>query len=129
MNNLIVRLEAATEGSRELDAEIYCSLWKSCFPDETEDQHFQYALRASTHYTTDLQCALSLLPPGAEYKISTLYGIAHVELPLNFEPTIDVRRKDGNVVLAFCEACLRHNHHAHTNHPGQDDQKEVTEHV
>ena len=57
-------------------------------------------------YTASLDAALTLIPDGAEYEISTLYGLARVDLPLNGEP-ITVNRKDGNVVLALVECALR----------------------
>lgn len=59
------------------------------------------------HLTESLDAAMTLLPDGAEYQISTIYGQAEVDLPLNGEPTKTVRRKDGNVVLAFVECCLK----------------------
>lgn len=59
-------------------------------------------------YTEKIGDALSLLEPGWEYSISTLYGIATVELPLNdtrINP-IRINRPDGSVPLAICQAAM-----------------------
>jgi hypothetical protein len=63
----------------------------------------------SPAYTASIDAALSLLEDGWEYSISTLYGLADVELPLNDTTVnpIHVRRLDGNVTLALVEAALR----------------------
>lgn len=47
--------------------------------------------------------------PGAEYSITTLYGIAQVELPLNNSDggSFSTRREDGNVQLAICQTVLK----------------------
>lgn len=46
--------------------------------------------------------------PGAEYSITTLYGIVQVELPLNDSAgSFCTRREDGNVQLAICQTVIK----------------------
>jgi len=50
---------------------------------------------------------LEAVLPGAEFEISTLYGIAAVNLPLNLKDVLrHAGRSDGNKCLAFCEAII-----------------------
>lgn len=123
MTDLISRLEAAPTGSRELDAEIweiidnaaYIRCWwdarastSRSWSDETKDEKCRAAVRrVSPAYTTSLDAALTLVPEGTEYQINNLYGVAQVELPLNSNSPILVRREDGNVVLALCIAAMK----------------------
>jgi hypothetical protein len=109
---LVERLEKATDADRKLDAEIHLAVnphlrtgWSA--PNGAGPEG--YYARVSPCYTKMVDAALTLLEYGWEYEISTLYGIAHVELPMNdtrisFNIT---RRQDGNVVLAICTAALR----------------------
>lgn len=60
------------------------------------------------HPLLSMDAALGCLPQGCEYSISTLHGIAHVDLPLNSDNCQTVRRDDGNVEACFVEACLRY---------------------
>jgi hypothetical protein len=112
--DLIKRLEAATEGSVELNTAIWDHLHppRIAAPGEGAPAGFGEPPsdfgRWDPEYTTSLDAALTLLPAGAEYAITTLYGIADVELPLNGpDMPQHARRKDGNVILAFCTACLK----------------------
>lgn len=143
MDELIRRLEEATEGNRELDAEIVVALdirpewlvgqkgemwievrrhadsppdirWKDSrvrrgAGNPTAWHSWPYIATALVypHLTASFDAARTLLPEGAEYSISTLHGIAAVDLPLNSDNPQMVRRTDGNVILAFVEACLR----------------------
>lgn len=115
-DDLIERLESAREGSRELDVEIltkFCG-FRDVYGDGTLfdrgndcywSLHGDGGLRLPSP-TMNMHDAITLLPAGAEYMISTLHGEAFVELPLNGEPQ-STRRHDGNVVLAFVTACLK----------------------
>lgn len=132
MDELIAKLEQASEGSRELD----CYVWQALHgkgqpvvvvgPPAYEERRFFCnpspeihwigfdLLNVAEPFTTSLDAALMLLEPGIEYEISTLYGIAHVTLPLNggyAYPPLTVRRNDGNVILAFCIAALKAREH------------------
>lgn len=98
-DELLAALEAATGPSRELDAEIGALL-----PPPPKDNG---AVVWWPYYTASIDAALSLVEKGAEYAISTLYGIAQVEMPLNMEEPHIVRRDDGNVPLAICAAALK----------------------
>lgn len=123
---LIAKLEQATEGSRELDCLIYALHWPSraivvqlIDGDDNSFNSRWCVMRQTTIdarvvydpplYTTSLDAALTLRPDGAEYSISTLYGTATVELPLNggAQASEVWQRKDGNVILAFVQCCLR----------------------
>jgi hypothetical protein len=113
---LLALLELADRGSRELDALIEqrwlgggdVGVVGGACPPGWICGHGPQPIKAPA-YTTSLDAALSLLPEGAEYSIGTLYGVADVELPLNFnsrEPE-RVRRKDGNVILAVVTAAIK----------------------
>jgi hypothetical protein len=61
-------------------------------------------------YTSSIDAAVALVErvlPGAEYEITTRYGPAHVQLPLNGDECSDGRREDGNVPRAICLALVR----------------------
>ncbi|MDP3740345.1 MAG: hypothetical protein Q8R02_23360 [Hyphomonadaceae bacterium] len=49
----------------------------------------------------------TLRPEGAEYSLSTLYGLAQVECPLNSDDCQGGARNDGNVPMALCAGFLR----------------------
>ena len=76
---LIARLEAATEGSRELDAEIgahpatpSCGVRKGAAKErvvEAADTH-DPPLVNLPHYTTSIDAALTLVPEGMEWALS-----------------------------------------------------------
>jgi hypothetical protein len=75
-------------------------------------EHKATGLRQRYHFggypdwMKSIDAALALIPEGAEYQISTLYGIADFECPLNGgddDLPITVRRRDGSVPLAICE--------------------------
>jgi len=124
LRDLLARAQAATGPDRELDAgmwEIFtpgCSrketivksstgLWPDYTIDETRDETNKLIITPS--YTSSLDAAVTLIEralPGTEYDISTLHGVAHVELPLNDEYCQSANRKDGNVNLALIEAML-----------------------
>ena len=121
---ILERLEGAVEGGRELDAWIFCAVLHT---DKKPQRNFLYTNREewgvfvtnqpkpgltfhdAPRYTTTWDAAFTLLLEGAEYSISTLYGIADVELPLNSSDVDSqhVRRLDCNAILAFVEACVR----------------------
>jgi hypothetical protein len=111
---LIERLEGAKAGSRELDALVFeaatgQSSWLEV-PGYGEGVTVRKAISGLPEYTSSIDAALTLVPEGAEYSISTLYGVAWIELPLNCgdgESPHFVRRKDGNVPLALCIASLK----------------------
>lgn len=45
--------------------------------------------------------------PGAEWEISTLYGIARATMPLNGDESFTGERADGNIPLAILLAMFR----------------------
>jgi len=88
--DLIARLETATEGSRELDAEIVRAVDPDAF--FADDGSFESAVydcinRYPPHYTTSLDAALTLVPEGWGWSVdyanacmlSTLGGDGHVD--------------------------------------------------
>ena len=121
---LIQRLEAATGPSRELDAEIEravqrcdpgawydakedCLLW-----DEERDFGSTVAYERCGQYlpdyTASIDAALTLVPDGMEYEITTLYGIARVAVGLNAEPgPFYAEDPSGNVAIALCIAAIK----------------------
>ena len=129
---LLARLRAATGPSRNLDAEIEACLrvpsakaakerWVREWAGEWRAEGARVRLMHSNgtpgaHWAPDLRtgsidAALALVEktlPGAEYDITTLYGVAHVNLPMNFTdvPYSTGRRLDGNVPLAILEASV-----------------------
>jgi hypothetical protein len=97
MKDLIARLEAATEGSRELDEAVSEFVFM-----ETRITPFRRP------YTTSLDAALTLVREGDEWSVTNLYGFAQAEVGLNdSDGSHTCRRKDDNVVLALCIACLK----------------------
>lgn len=58
-------------------------------------------------YTRSLDAAITLVPEGMEYELSTLYGVARVEVGLNTDCPERGERKDGNMPCALCAASLR----------------------
>lgn len=67
-------------------------------------------LKFSPKYTCSLDDALTLVPEGMEWSISTLHGIADVEIGLNSslsDAPWRGRRDDGNVPIAICIAALK----------------------
>lgn len=60
-------------------------------------------------YTTSLDAAVTLVPEGAEWEMTNLYGIAYADVGLNFNDiaSSNCRRNDGNLVMALCAAALR----------------------
>jgi len=121
LSSLIERIEAATGGDRELDAEI----WLTCTPGATRDK-WSYVHKATGRectvdetrdatdrliivpsYTTSIDAALTLLPEGLEFEFTNLYGGAAVGMGLNTESPCYARREDGSIPLALLAAILR----------------------
>jgi len=132
VSDLLERLEKATEGSRGLsDAVLFAAGWrinygaeqlKGLSPEDLADAYdggcwyppgekFNWIhghLRPDP--TRSLDAAMTLLEPGVEYEISTLYGLGHATVGLNLSDEggpWSVRRKDGNVILALVTAALK----------------------
>jgi hypothetical protein len=59
--------------------------------------------------TGSIDAAMTLGEPGSEISISTLYGVAHVEYPLNFAdcPPYGGQHVGGLIAPAICAAMLR----------------------
>lgn len=135
MTDLQSKLQNATEGSRELSDEVllvcgwrvrppmYCGSFDqdaTCIGcGNRRPSSGPCILRISQQVWTpsdrpdpsrNLQDAVSLLTDGEEYEITNLYGVAQVGLPLNTNDPHGphyVRREDGSVCLAFCEAIIK----------------------
>lgn len=110
MQELIERLEKAEHGSFELNKAILSALgytWRGMayWNDEIKSRW-----RGSAAPSNSIDGALTLLPAGMEWSISTLYGFASVEIGLNDNtgngPWV-ASREDANVPLALCVASLR----------------------
>ena len=125
---LIERLEAATEGSRELDAEIWETLggkieirYASKGPEGHVEQKrwidkdgtwWQTSLGTQTHFSTSLDAALTLAPEGWIWEVSNGYAaIAPVGWADHHgEVANDVGGSEANgntAALALCIAALK----------------------
>jgi hypothetical protein len=121
LQELIDRMKAATGPDRELDFAVYDHLFPPK-PPPANAPHIELppgfgrdALSRSMdprpELTGSIDAALALVErvlPGAEYNISTLYGHAMAELPINADNYLapQVRRMDGNMPLAIIECAL-----------------------
>lgn len=136
LTSLIERIEAATEGSRELDLAIHLAL----FPDGEIAGWMKYPRGLSSRegyswdisgaslifekrtadgrcphnggvplpsYTTSIDAVLTLSPEGLEFEFTNLYGVAVACMGLNAEVPCYARREDGNITLALLAAILR----------------------
>ena len=117
---LIAKLEAATEGSREFDAAIFCMIAPgaklagevyadACKP--TEDVWFPQGprgtLRVPPAYTSSLDAALTLVPEGWDYCISRGHG---EPAAASLSPTMtvgEVLATAPTPALALCIAALK----------------------
>src|SRR4051812_14674583 len=117
IRDVIARLDAAHEPDRELDAEIWLALHPDWLAYPRDDREGSVGWTTPKdgraylpyHYTDSIDDALTLVEPRVEYSISTLYGIADVELPLNDGGlSSTVRREDGSVPFALCVAALQY---------------------
>lgn len=126
---LIARLEMATEGSRELDADIFIET--AGIPEGSRidrnggvvgwwppNSGYQYA-REVPHYTTSLDAALTLVPRKVDYELKIIgtpdgetytvagirwWEIARADAPANWQ------HRDGNKLHpahALCIAALK----------------------
>lgn len=100
---LIERLEAATAGSRELDAEIAHAI--GAFkpkPVTARDENFW-----TQHYTTSLDAALTLVPDGYDYIIYRIDGEYYAEVgptgSFGFTKCVGA----PTIALAICIAALK----------------------
>lgn len=77
LSDLIARLEAAKEGSRELDADLHPTpAWHD---EDCDEWRAQYGDTGGTievpHYTTSLDAALTLVPAGWNYQLLKTGGV------------------------------------------------------
>lgn len=90
MKKLIEKLEAATEGSRELDCRIWClrqGFTYRRYQQGTTDQFFydddtgspQVISGFPPHYTTSLDAALTLVPEGYTWEVSSPMFLTDLE--------------------------------------------------
>jgi hypothetical protein len=124
VEELIARLEKATGPDRGLDRDIHREISKRLIADETVVAYigpggstrtltyaypYHWALLLCPPYTSRIDAALKTLEPGWEFTISTLYGLADVELPLNDTRIgpVHVRNLACNVPAAICIAALK----------------------
>lgn len=118
LTSLIERIEAATEGSRELDIAICQATDTNGYRIEHDGTilvsgdmgegpgWFNIGYEAPP-YSTSIDSALTLLPEGLEFEFTNLYGVAAVGMGLNTESPCYARREDGNITLALLAAILR----------------------
>lgn len=122
MDDLIQRLEQATEGSRDLDMQIRQSVKTVTIPFGGQawvrlvgDKIFEITDRSphSTgdiylpHYTTNLQDALGLVPEGLYGKIGFGPNRANARIWLSVRPAVNASIQRPTPALALCIACLK----------------------
>lgn len=115
MDNLIAELEAATEGSRDLDGEIALSLgwvkhhagwahWTT--PEGLENQHVPF-------FSDSLDAALTLVPEGWVWHVQIDYELPGRANLYNAvpggkdDPPVHVQADGATPVLALCIASLK----------------------
>lgn len=128
------RCEKATEADRELDALIVVELdlkpdwlkksdgelWVDKRNPDLISVRFRYScighrgpgnppIGDFPHFTGSIDAAMTLGDPAAEISISTLYGVARVEYPLNYAdaPPCHGEHVGGLIAPAICAAILR----------------------
>lgn len=124
MNTMLERLEKATGPDRELDCLLAVAiggfhtkppkyeggdvLYCRYDQDGTLIMPGQAGDMMVPRYTASIDAALTLMPPGWEFELTNLYGVASATVPLNVNDVTQVtrRRKDGNIVLALLAAIL-----------------------
>lgn len=126
LSNLIARLEAAKEGSRELDAWIFCSVEH---PDKKPEHNLFYKNREewgvfvsnapspgmtfhdAPHYTTSLDAALTLVPDGMCWRYDSALGWAQIfdlgRSPIEVADSGDAELTSYHAPLALCIAALK----------------------
>lgn len=124
LTSLIERIEAATEGSRELDGLIECEVrrWQAYKAglNDAQRSHWKpvgtkgevideqgFTRYHPPTYSFSIDAALTLLPEGLEFEFTNLYGVAAVGMGINTESPCYARREDGNITLALLAAVLR----------------------
>ncbi len=109
---LIAKLEAATEGSRELDVAIY-AFDRPVPAVELEPRHqHNFDLMKAPRYTTSIDAALTLVPEGWAYQLNMLFEPncrqeAIVWTPSNLSPVSGAH----TMPLALCIAALKAREH------------------
>ena len=123
MTDLTARLQAATEGSRELDDAIAREMLKASLPIRLEGMSdaepsvsvFQYAdgsMGTSLRYTTSLDAALTLMPGGWVWTVQIDYELPGRARLFN-DDLVPTARSAGIVadaatpVLALCIAIMK----------------------
>lgn len=106
MDELIAKLEAAKEGSRELDAEIF-EAWsgKSAYHDARgfSGATVRKMIQGLPAYTTSIDAALTLVPDGLFYELRSQYRTACIRK----RGRVTDSAKAATIPLALCIAALR----------------------
>ncbi len=135
LTDLLARLESASEGSRELDARIWCAVrghrfhaMNDSYPvggrffyyPATDSSHtYGHALVRGEFCTESLDAALSLVPSGWQYQLLKTGGVlatsgkpckASIKAPSEYGWVDEPRPHDGyahTMPLALCIAALK----------------------
>ncbi|HSM79191.1 MAG TPA: hypothetical protein VLT57_16245 [Bryobacteraceae bacterium] len=119
---LIERMERASGSDRELDVCI-ARLTSIEGQRVTDDGRVEYWVGVENdfgpgwypapveipHYSSSIDAALSLVPEWWEYTLTTIYGSAHAEIPLN-DTRVDAQNgehKGGSMPIAVCISALK----------------------
>lgn len=102
MKDLIAKLEAATEGSRELDLEIWNGIERQPLVDGENGA-------TVANYTASIDAALTLAPEGWDFDVSSMEGksSAHVSRPVAFNKWFSNLGQGGTPALSICIAALK----------------------
>lgn len=106
MNDLIKRLEEATEGSEQLDLDIAIALGLKKPVYSLDDSYAEYASK-SPPFTTSLDAALTLVPEGSEVELHFGGGaeLAFADVNLSVPGVADGCGRSP--ALALCIAALK----------------------
>ncbi len=103
-NELIAKLEAATEGRREIDDKIMAVVNGLCVPHIETDGDEWFEVLESPLYTTSLDAALPLVPAGRLWSIGAIVNGSGFVAILNNDGQ---SHRGTTPALAICIAALK----------------------
>ncbi len=110
MADLADRIEAATEGSRELDAEIALAIgWQNCIPcDFNGIKHRMGGILNAPPFSRSVDAALSLVPEGWDWATgSNGANRGHSLLASRDDTDREIEADAATPALALCAAAIR----------------------
>lgn len=116
LEDVIARLEGASEGHRDLDYAIHNAVYGErmigagirAVPGGGWWHPEHGKIAPPEHYTTSLDAAMTLLPEGAVFKVMTDYGeLCRASVSRDDPPLYTGDIDAATPALALCIACLR----------------------